>query len=385
MELSVGYQTFPWQSGDSHSFGKLLALYLPGLKGKTVLDVGCNTGFFCGWAAFQQAARVKGVDRDLASIKEAENWFPDCSFACRNWEDLSQEKFDVILCLSAIHYSKDQQMLIDKLMDRLNPEGVLVLELGVAAGSEDAFVKVKRSIDTRYFPTNKKVQSLLAGYSWKYIGNSVPQEGDPVDRHVYHVYHTRPRAILFLDRHYTGKTRTAEAIINKDIPRVSGDGVYYRIAKGALAAPEALQKQIAYVPGTEHIDSAAVTRSICEAGYVAELAAVFAGLGEARDFIVDTYIPEAYREEFAESLEQAGFFVVEVSLHAARKTHWTRQRPPYAQYQAFIKHLDKLCAIDEDAYLAANPDVARAVAAGKVPSARHHYWSFGRREKRRLR
>lgn len=378
------YQTFPGQTGDSNSFGKLLALYLPGLKGKSVLDVGCNTGFFCGWAAFQQARRVRGLDRNPACIVEAASWFPDCSFLCRDWEDLGQEKFDVILCLSSIHYSRDQQALLDKLMARLNPDGVLVLELGVVAGNGEDFVPVRRSIDTRYFPTRKKLQAMLSAYSWKYIGRSVDQAGDPVPRHVYHVYHRRPRAILFLDRHYTGKTMTAEAIINKEIPRISGDSVYARIARGQLAVPEELRRLVGYTPGTEHLDSAAITRSICASGRMPLLAEVFAGLADNRDFVLDAYLPEDCREEFADRLEQAGFFVVAISLHEAQKRHWTRQRPPYDQYQAYLAHLDTLCDIDEAAYLAANPDVARAVAEGKIPDARHHYRMFGRHEKRKL-
>ena len=52
----MSYQSFPWQAGDSDSVGKLCSLFLPDLKGKRVLDVGCNTGFFCGWAAYKQAA-----------------------------------------------------------------------------------------------------------------------------------------------------------------------------------------------------------------------------------------------------------------------------------------------------------------------------------------
>jgi hypothetical protein len=35
---------------------------------------------------------------------------------------------------------------------------------------------------------------------------------------------------------------------------------------------------------------------------------------------------------------------------------------------------------DERAYLAANPDVARAVAAGQFESGRQHFAAFGRRE-----
>lgn len=44
------YQSFPDQAGGSHSFDKLTQLRLPPLAGRSFLDVGCNEGFFCGFA-----------------------------------------------------------------------------------------------------------------------------------------------------------------------------------------------------------------------------------------------------------------------------------------------------------------------------------------------
>lgn len=67
------YQTIPQLliEGTRHSAerSKLYALSLLGLNGKTVLDVGCNLGFFCLEAALWGAKRVVGVERaDVAEI-----------------------------------------------------------------------------------------------------------------------------------------------------------------------------------------------------------------------------------------------------------------------------------------------------------------------------
>lgn len=380
----MSYQSFPWQAGDSRSFEKLAALYLPTLQGKSVLDVGCNAGFFCGWADFQGAAKVRGIDSNPAFIDQAKLWFEGCAFACMSWEDLGPEKYDLILCLSAIHYAKDQQGLLDSLMSRLNPGGLLVLELGVAPGEAAEFVPVKRSIDTRFFPTKAKLQAMLAPYAFKYIGPSVDQAGDPLPRHVYHVCNALPLAVLFLDEHYTGKTRAAAGMIRPEIPRLSGDGIYRRIADCKLDAPEALRALISPAPGTGHIDSAAVTLAACEAGLLPQLAGLYIQLAGGKDFVLDTYIPEAYRGALAEKLERAGFFVANVSLRGVREQAWLRQRPPLDQYEAYMDSLLARSRIDEDAYLAANPDVAKAVAEGKLPSGQVHYWFFGKREKRKL-
>jgi len=380
----VSYQSFPWQTGDSRSFEKLLALYLPALKGKSLLDVGCNAGFFCGWAAFQGAEKVKGIDSNPAFIDQARLWFEGCSFACMNWEELGTEKYDLILCLSAMHYAKDQQQLLNMLMKRLNPGGVLVLELGIAPGEADELVPVKRSIDTRLFPTKTRLYGMLSPYTFKYIGPSVEQAGDPLPRHVYHVYNALPLAVLFMDGHYSGKTRTVETMIKPGIPRLSGDALYHRIAGSALEAPAELAALVRPVPGSRHIDSAAITQAVCASGLLPQLAGVYIQCAGNKDFILDSYLPDAYQPELADILAEAGFFVINVSLRGVREQAWTRQRPPFAGYEAYMDSLTERSRIDEEAYLAANPDVAQAVAEGKLPSAQSHYRFFGRRENRKL-
>ena len=54
------YQTFPGKTGASRTAEKLKALLLPDLSGKRFLDVGCNEGFFCGFAKHCGAERSVG-------------------------------------------------------------------------------------------------------------------------------------------------------------------------------------------------------------------------------------------------------------------------------------------------------------------------------------
>ena len=42
------------------------------IKGKSVIDVGCNAGYYCLWAKKQGAARVVGVELDGMRIEQAE-------------------------------------------------------------------------------------------------------------------------------------------------------------------------------------------------------------------------------------------------------------------------------------------------------------------------
>ena len=300
------------------------------------------------------------------------------------WDDLGSEKVDVILCISAIHYARDQQELIDLLMARLTHDGVLVLEIGCAPGEEETFMEVERSIDTRLFPTRSKIHAMLAKYAFKSIGSSVPQGGDPVPRHIYHVYHARPYAVTFLDGHYSGKTSAVKALIRPEIRRITGDEVYWQIAGNKIEASPDLREVVAFAPGTRHINSAEITLKICTQGLLPELLSLFLYIAGKENFVLDHFVPAGHRGQVCELLYENGYFVVNAGLHEAAKTIWTRCRPPYKQYLAYTEHLRARNVIDEDAYLAANPDVAEAVAQGTLPSGQYHYLYSGKKEKRKL-
>ncbi|WP_051257848.1 class I SAM-dependent methyltransferase [Desulfovibrio cuneatus] len=387
----MAYHDFPWQKGSSNSFHKLLSLSLPVLQGKRVLDVGCNEGYFCGWAAFQKASYVHGIDYSPQFIANAKAWFPSCSFSCSDWNSLGSRMYDVILCLSALHYAPDQEAFIHRLMERLDPSGVLVLEIGVVESEEDSFVPVKRAMrqgeyDIRLFPTFAKVSSMLASYAFKYMGPSVQQAGDPLGRHVFHVQHKRPLAVLFMDAHYSGKSSVASALLRPEIPRIFGEALYHKIADGGVATSDALKAHMVFVEGTRHMIPPQITRAIAASGLLPEFVRLCCSLAGGKDFVLEQYIPEEYRLEVAGVCQDAGFFVVDVALFSAYGgRNWVTKRPPYAHYLAYSKYLERQYLIDEEAYLAANPDVAQAVADGAMPSASYHHWYFGKEQKRRLR
>ncbi|WP_239060909.1 methyltransferase domain-containing protein [Desulfovibrio sp. JC022] len=88
----TGYQTFPYQPGASDSLSKLAQLKIPPLTARTFLDVGCNEGFFCGYALFDGARKVLGIDINEQAINSAKRNFPGCDFSVQSWNDLSLEK-----------------------------------------------------------------------------------------------------------------------------------------------------------------------------------------------------------------------------------------------------------------------------------------------------
>jgi len=94
---------------------KLQAIPLPNLKGKRVLDIGCDHGFWCHHASTLGASYVLGVDRGrfvrgaghvhLAEQNNAQGW-PNCEFVEYNlgevWPILGV--FNVVFCFSTYHH-----------------------------------------------------------------------------------------------------------------------------------------------------------------------------------------------------------------------------------------------------------------------------------------
>ncbi len=223
-----------------------------------------------------------------------------------------QASFDVILCSSAIHYAKDQPALVKELVDRLNENGVLVLEIGVlneaqAASPESEQIKdgwhlMRRSIDARLFPTMRGVMMMLAPYAYKNMGKSVPQIGDPVERHVFHISRRRPSAILLLGNPGSGKTTLAALLGGKAI-LLRGDDIIANILTHRELYPKLTEAAGEY-------DCIRLDRAIfriLEAGLCAELAAVIGQKAAGRDFIYDGFVPEPYRDLFELTLARHGY------------------------------------------------------------------------------
>lgn len=306
---SNSYQTFPGTLGASDSFGKLKALRLPPLAGKSFLDVGCNEGFFCGFARFQGAARSVGLDREPKFIAAARSRFPDCEFLLQSWESLPEERFDVVLLASSLHYADDQPELIRRLVDRLNPRGVLVLELGVAPGDKEEWVTVSRSIDERPFPTRRKLAEILKEYAWKDIGPSVAQAGDPIPRRVVHVSKRSPIAYLLMQPPAHGKTTIAAALFEKSgIPVVSGDALLSRISAGMVEATPALKRILGNDFSVFKIDLS--VHALFAAGIASDYVDAWLTNTGGSDFAFEGFIPPEHHEQVTSLLKDKGYLPV---------------------------------------------------------------------------
>ena len=316
------YQSFPDARGDSRSLEKLKALRLPVLKDRSFLDVGCNEGFFCGFARFAGASRVVGLDQSSKFIDLARARFPDCEFRCQGWDALPDERFDVILLASALHYADDQPALLHHLVEHLAPDGVLVLELGIVPSHESEWVTVTRGIDQRSFPSMMKLREVLAPYVSKWMGPSVPQAGDPVARHVMHVSKRRPVACLLMQPSAYGKsTLAAHLFAPSALKVISGDNRISRIAKGDIEAPQLLRDVAAENFSDYAIDQA--VQRIFERGQGKSLVKAWLDEAASADFVLEGYIPARYHDQVRQQLVEAGYLPVVLD--------W--QRPGQALYE----------------------------------------------------
>lgn len=310
------YQSFPDATGDSRTLEKLKALKLPDLAGRDFLDVGCNEGFFCGFAKFAGAQRSVGIDRSAAFIARARQRFPACDFLERDWNRLPEGPFDVVLLASALHYADDQAALVHRLVDLLAPDGLLILELGIVSAPENAWIEVERGIDRRSFPTMEKLREVLDGYAWKWMGKSVSQDGDPVARHVVHVSRRRPLAYLLMQPPAYGKTTiSGELFPAAGIPVVSGDRVIADIARGMAGASRSLVEVVSRRYSPFRIDEA--VRRVFDAGAGPELVRLWANEAGGRDFALDAYIPPEQHGQVETALVGLGYLPVQLSWNRA--------------------------------------------------------------------
>ena len=229
------YQSFDDAKGGSKSAAKLKALALPKLKnrhseatplkGLSVLDIGCNEGFFCGEALQQGARRVVGVDMNNGFLARARKRFPKAEFRHGSWWDLPDEKFDVIFFLSAIHYEPRQRALLEKLAGHLTPTGTLVLECGAIPGvDKKAWQAVRRADGVRRYPTFPMLQlELLRGYAPRFMGESVLQSGDPIRRFVFHCQRRAPTALLVRGHSNVGKSMLGGDLEERNVPVLHTD------------------------------------------------------------------------------------------------------------------------------------------------------------------
>lgn len=216
IDKSFGYQSFSDQLGDSDSAKKLAKLAMPDdLFGQSVLDIGCNEGYFCEAALQRWAANIVGIDIDQEMIHKATQRHSEIQYINGSWWDIPEQKFDLILFLSAIHYESDPLGLLKHISEHLKPSGRLILELGVLDCDFPAYLSIARHDGFHSYPTKPLVEEWLGRiFNFRLIGPSVNQAGDSVNRFVYHCFKKTYTCILISGESGSGKTSLSIQLAN---------------------------------------------------------------------------------------------------------------------------------------------------------------------------
>lgn len=105
----------------------------PGLRGKTVLDLGCGYGWHCKYAASQGARTVLGIDvsRQMLEVARARNADPAIQYQVCSIEDYGYppEEFDLVVSNLALHYVADLNGIYQKVCRTLKPGGTFLLNI----------------------------------------------------------------------------------------------------------------------------------------------------------------------------------------------------------------------------------------------------------------
>lgn len=236
----TGYQTFEGTVGENDSAAKLARLGWPeSLVGKSVLDVGCNEGYFCLEAFRRGAGKVVGVDIDLAVIEKAKVRVPKADFVATTWWAMPQARFDYVLFLSGLEHEKEPKRFLSRLRDYLAEDGTLILECGVIPDFRSKRLhRVDRPEGVIEVPTTRLLmEDYLQDFGVRDLGAvSVMDEGESVEHCVFHCRTLQPTILVIHGRSGGGKTTLSREFAKFGIPVINTDAFYSEIHSGSVSA-----------------------------------------------------------------------------------------------------------------------------------------------------
>ncbi len=147
IDLGDGITTAPGHFlGDYPGFKyRRFAEALPAdLTGKSVLDIGCNAGFYAIEMARRGAARVLGIDSDARYLEQARLasevlGFPAIEFRQADVYDVAAlgERFDLVIFMGVLYHLRHPLLALDLIREHV--AGDLMLFQTMQRGSEEVF------------------------------------------------------------------------------------------------------------------------------------------------------------------------------------------------------------------------------------------------------
>lgn len=221
--MHITHQTHNKSSpGQTDSYHKLERLCLPSvLDGLTVLDIGCNEGFFCNISVEKGASKVIGIDFDEKFLERARSFYssPKIEFIKSGWDVLPAGTFDIILWTSAMHYELDPLPVLKRINSSLSVGGLLVLECGVIDSNDKHMKYSLRHDNGHWFPTRPYLEYMLNEAGFEFTIASRPEfvGTDRVPRTVFHCKPFKTRVMLITGSARSYLTNSLKACATKTI------------------------------------------------------------------------------------------------------------------------------------------------------------------------
>ncbi len=191
----LGQKTF-----NSNTAEKIKKAKMPTLKGKTILDIGCNAGYMSNTFARDKAKAVHGIDVRRISVSIASQYnnvfyqSPNVKFYHIDVYDFKpEEKIDIIYASSVFHYFREKQdYFFEHAHNIMSKNGLMVIEIELYEEKTDSpyTYKYKRGVDDSpcHFPNQKMLEKMIKGkFEVKSKELSVSQKGSKLNRYFFHL------------------------------------------------------------------------------------------------------------------------------------------------------------------------------------------------------
>ena len=194
------YDDLGQKSFNSKTAEKVEKANMPDLKGKYILDIGCNAGYMSNTFARNGAKQVYGIDVRRVSVSVASQYnnvfyqAPNVKFFHIDVYDFKPDnKLDIVYASSVFHYFRDKQdYFFEHMHNLMSSDGLMVIEIELYEGEENkAYTyKYQRAVDDSpcHFPNQKMVEKMIKGkFEIKSKTLSVNQQGSKLNRYFFHL------------------------------------------------------------------------------------------------------------------------------------------------------------------------------------------------------